>query len=360
MVMNCIQTGIPIQGGKKMKWLYKIALALLFTTMVTSAVLAAYYFNLVNKVYDESALNVFSGNPKYHFSLIINSGDDEYWQSFTEGVFEAAKAHNAAIEYNPISDPDSTDKIIEYINIANKSRVDGIIVNSEYSASYSDAINNAANSGIHIVVGMVGSVDNNRLSYVGNSFYDYGIKAAKLISQAKDKRTPINLAVILSNASRNESDKTVMSQSDIMMSGIASVIESEKKINLLCTMYRKSDLLGAEDLTRSILTDYPEVDVIFCTNAKDTQAAARVIVERNLVGEVVIVGTGVTEEIKHYIEKGIVFGVLDRNGYSAGYKSVELLCESVGDSFQLSYVNIATDIYTAINIDQKQLKGKQP
>lgn len=334
-----------------MKWLYKIALALLFATVVASATMAAYYFNTVNKVYDGNSTNVFSENPKYHFSLIINSRDDEYWQSFKEGVFEAGKVLNAAIEYNPISDPDSVDKTIEYINIANKSRVDGIIVNGENSTEYSDALNNAATSGVHIVVGLVEAFDSNRLSYVGNNFYDYGVKAAKLITQAVDKDTPVNLAVILSDASRSGTDKTVMLQSDIMMSGITSVIESEKKINLLCTLYRNSDLLGAEDLTREILTQHPEVDVIFCTNAKDTTAAARVLVERNLVGKVSIVGTGLTDEIKFYIKKDIVFGVMDRNGYNAGYKAVEVLCGNVGDSFQSSYVNVATDIYTAINID---------
>ncbi len=336
-----------------MKWLYKISVALLFTTVVVSAVMAAYYIGKVNNAYEENTTNIFDEKPKYHFSLIIESGDDEYWQRFNEGVFEAARIHNAAIEYNPISGPESRDKIIEYINIANKSRVDGIIANGENSAEYSEAINNAAKSGIHIVVGVMESIDSNRLSYVGNNFYDYGVKAAKLIYQASDRKPTINLAVILSDVSSDKNDNTVMSQSDLMMSGITSVIESDKKINLLCTLYRNSDLLGAEDLTREILTQHSDVDVIFCTNAKDTAAAARVIVERNLVGKVAIVGTGITDEIKYYIQKGIIFGVLDRNGYNAGYKAVEVLCDSIEESFQPSYVNIATDIYTAINIDQK-------
>jgi ribose transport system substrate-binding protein len=285
--------------------------------------------------------------------LILNSGDDGYWQSFKEGVFEAGKVYNAAIEYNPVSNPGSIDKTVEYVNIANKSRVDGIIVNGDNSNEYSDAIESAAKSGINIVVGKVESVDSNRLSYVGTNFYDFGVKAEKLISQAVDKDSPINLAVILSDESQSKTDKTVMAQSDIMMSGITSIIKSEQKINLLCTLHRNSDLLGAEDLTRNILAEHPNVDVIFSTNAKDTEAAAHVIVERNLVGKVVIVGTDITDEIKYYIKKGIIFGVLDRNGYKAGYKSVGILCGSVGDSFQSSYINIATDIYTAINIDQK-------
>ncbi|HOA54723.1 MAG: sugar ABC transporter substrate-binding protein [Clostridiaceae bacterium] len=337
-----------------MKWLCKISMTLLFAVVVTSAATALYYLDKVNEAYDDNTVNVFGEDPKYHFSLILYSGDDdEYWQSFKEGVFEAGKVHNAAIEYNPISGPDSIDKIVEYVNIANKSRVDGIIVNGRNSGEYSEAINNAAKSGIHIVVGVAESIDSDRLSYVGNNFYDYGVKAAKLISQATDRKSPVDLAVILADESRSDADKTLISQSDIMMSGITSVIEREKKINLLHTSYRSSDLLGAEDMTRNILTQYPEVDVIFCTNAKDTAAAARVIVERNLVGDVVIVGTGITDEIKYYIRKGIIFGVLDRNGYKAGYKAVEILCGSVGDSFQSSYINIDTDIYTKINIDQK-------
>lgn len=338
-------------GGSIMKWLYKISLAILLAIVAASAAMALYYFNMVNKVYNGNTTNVFGVNPKYHFSLILNSGNDEYWQKFKEGVFEAGKVYNAAIEYNPISSPDSIDKTVEYVNIANKSRVDGIIVNGENSNEYSDAIKSAANSGINIVVGIVESVDSNRLSYVGTNFYDFGVKAAKLISQAVYKDSPINLAVILSNKGQSKTDKIVMSQSDIMMSGLTSIIESEQKINLLCTLYRNSNLLGAEDLTRNILTDHPDVDVIFCTNAKDTIAAAHVIVERNLVGKVVIVGTDISDAIKYYIKKGIIFGVLDRNGYDAGYKSIEILCGSVGGSFQSSYINIPTDIYTAINID---------
>lgn len=337
-----------------MKLLWKISMTLLFAVVVMSSAMAVYYLNRVNEAYKDYPVNVFGENPKYHFSLIIDSrDDDEYWQNFKKGVFEAAKVHNAAIEYNSISGPDSIDRIVEYVNIANKSRVDGIIVNGRNSREYSEAIDNAADSGIHIVVGVAEAVDSSRLSYVGNNFYDMGEKAAKLISQASGKQPPIDLAVILSDESRDDTDKMLISQNDIMMSGIKSVIEKEKRINLLCTLYRTSHLLGAEDLTREILTQHPEVDVIFCTNAKDTAAAARVIVERNLVGDVIIVGTGVTAEIKYYTQKGIIFGVLDRNGYDAGYKAVEILCGSVGDSFQSNYINIDTDIFTKINIDQK-------
>lgn len=335
-----------------MKWVYKTTLFLLIICVVVSAVFTVTYFSHVDKVYEDNSIYFFGEDPKHHFSLILNSGDDKYWQDFKEGVFEAGKAYNVAIEFNPVAELDSNVKTVEYVNIANKSKIDGIIVNGENSAEYSEAIDNAAQSGVNIVVGIVESVDSSRLSYVGTNFYDYGALAAKLIAQGCSKKRSINLAVILSDVNKNNIDRVTTSQSDIMISGLKSAIEGGQEIELLSTLYRNNELLGAEDLTRNILTQHPEVNVIFCTNAKDTEAAARVIVERNLVGKVVIVGTDVTDEIKNYINKGIIFGVLDRNGRLAGYKSVEILCNNSGNSFQSSYINIETEIYTSININQ--------
>ncbi len=326
-----------------MKLLYKIVLSLLILVVAVSAALILYYLNQVNKVYGNEGY-VFGSNPKYYFSLILNSRDEKYWQDFKDGAFKAAEKYNAAIELNMITDPDANGQTVNYINIANKSKLDGIIVNGEKTEQYTEAIKNAAGSGMGIVVG-AGEAEGS--IYVGTNFYDYGVYAAELIVQAGGEKSTINLAVISSDSSGAEiSDPTTTTQGTRMMSGL----ESEKRINLVKTRYKESDLLGAEDLTRDILTNYPEVDVILCTNAKDTIAAARVIVERYLVGKVAIVGTDVTEDIKEYINKGVIFGVLDRNGDDAGFKSVEVLCS--GDEFRTNYEPIDPTIYTKMNIDQ--------
>lgn len=333
-----------------MKWLYKITLAIFILIIIASAILTLHYFNGINAVYENDTAYAFGEDPSLHFSLILNSVDEQYWQDFKEGVTEAKKVYNVAVEVNQIYEPDSNGKTVEYINIANKSQVDGIIVNGENTQEYSNAINSAAESGIDIVVGVVETFDNDRLFYVGTNFSDYGKQAAKLIAQT-GKGDKVNLAVILS-----DKDSTASSPSTLMMGGLNSAIESGQEIELVSTLYRNNDLLGAEDLTRAILTEHPEVNVIFCTNAKDTVAAARVIVERNLVGKVVIVGTDITDEIIDFIENGVVFGVIDRNGHDAGKKSIEVLFKA--DTFQTSYITIDTEIYTSMNIGEKKKQGQ--
>lgn len=334
-----------------MKWLYKVLLSVCILAACVSATGSLYFFNKVNSVYNQDNTYVFSDDPQYHFSMILNSEDDVYWQDFKEGAFKAGEVYNTAIEYNPVTNWDSNGETVEYINIATESKVDGIIVAAENTDEFMNAIRHAANKGINIVVGVVESVNSNRLAYVGTNFYEYGVQAAKLVEEAGGDNEQVNLAVIMSSRNNEENDTVSTTQNDVMLNGLNSALESESQISLVSTMYRNSDLLGAEDLTRDILTQHPDIDVIFCTNAKDTVAAARVIVERNLVGQVVIVGTDVTDEIISFIKKGIVFGVLDRNGYDAGYNSVQALSVSVGKTFQTNYIDINIDIYTILNID---------
>jgi ribose transport system substrate-binding protein len=333
-----------------MKWIYKVLLILFILVICTSAAGSLYFFNRVNSAYNKDNTYVFSEDPQYHFSLVLNSQDDVYWQQFKEGAFEAGKVYNTAIEYNPVTEWDSNGETVEYINIASESKVDGIIVAAENTNEFVNAVNQATQKGINVVVGVVESDDSSRLAYVGTNFYEYGVQAAKLIEEAGEDDDQVNLAVILSSKNNEDVDTVSTTQNDVMLNGLNSALENEHQINLVSTLYRSTDLLGAEDLTRDILTEHPDIDVIFCTNAMDTVAAARVIVERNLVGQVVIVGTDVTKEIINYINKGIVFGVLDRNGYDAGYYSVQALRSSIGSTFQSSYFDINIDAYTIVNI----------
>ncbi len=333
-----------------MKLLYKISMFAVIAIVALSAFGSLYYFSKVNSVYNKTNSYVFSDDPKYHFSMILESGDDTYWQDFKEGAFDAGKVYNAAIEFNPVPDTDSGEETVKYINIAYESKVDGIVVAAHNTPESANAINQAAQGDMNIVVGVVENVNNDRLAYVGTNFYEYGVQAAKLVAEAVSDKSKVNLAVILSSENAEQTKNASTTQNDVMLSGLKSALKNDGRINLETAVYRNSDLLGAEDMTRKILTQYPDIDVIFCTNAKDTVAAAHVIIERNLVGRVLIVGTDVTPEVTNYIKKGIIFGVLDRNGYGAGYQSIGLLCDSMGHKFQTNYVDINIDAYTQVNI----------
>ncbi len=326
-----------------MKWVYKVAFGLLAALTIVSAAGSLYYYSRMNDNTNEQPAYEFRNYPDYYFSLIVNTQDDIYWQEFKEGATVAGKHFNVAIEFNEVSEPESHNQIVEYIHIANQSQMDGIIVAGESTEKYNAAIKQATESGINVVVGNYDTSDNNRVVYVGTNYYEFGVDAADLISQLGGSDAPVDLAIILSE--KKSGDNATDSATQNMNNGIR-----RGSINLTSTLYGTSDLLGAEDQIRTTLNEHPDIDVILCTNAKDTVSAANVIRERNLVGKVYIVGTGVTPEIIDYIKKGVIFGVLNRNGYNAGYQSVRVLFESMGDTFSTTYKDINTSTYTADNI----------
>lgn len=326
-----------------MKWVCRFGFLLLIALTAVSAFGSIYYYLRVNsKKNDENNL-AFPSYPVYFFSLIINTEDDVYWESFKEGVSAAAKEYNVAIEDNEVTEPDSNSEMEEYIFIAEQSKMDGIIVAGDSNDEYDVAIAEAIEAGINVVMGDSDISDSSSAVYVGTNNYEYGENAAEMIEQLCEEGEKLDLAVILSD--KNCEYASLNPSTQLMINGLG-----KGPFNFTSTLYRTSDLLGAEDQIRATLSAHPDIDVIFCTNDKDTISAAHVIIERNLVGKVHIVGTGVTDEIVDYIKKGVIFGVLDRKGYDAGYSSVKILYESMGSSFRSNYMDISPSAYTVDNI----------
>lgn len=326
-----------------MKWVYKIVFGLLLAVAVLSAAGSLFFYSRVNDNAADEAAYEYRTFPDYYFSLILNTEDDIYWKDFKSGATAAAKKYNVALEFNGVSEPDSQSKIVEYTRIATQSKMDGIIVAGKNSEEYNAAIREATDSGINVVAGNFDTSGSERVAYVGTNYYKYGVDAAALIAKVPTDEDQLDFAVIFSDDSKDAPALNPVIQN--IMNGVG-----RGKHHLVSTLYGTSDLLGAEDQIRNTLSEHPDIDAILCTNAKDTVSAANVIRERNLVGKVAIVGTGMTDQIVEYIKRGVIFGALDRNGYNAGFQSVRVLYESMGSTFATNYMDISITTYSAQNI----------
>lgn len=334
-----------------MKWVYKIAFCILLLIAVASAAGSLFFYARINDTFSDTDYEL-RNHPQYHFSLIINDEGDVFWENFKKGALKAADDYNVAVEINPVTDPNINSRTTEYVRIATQSKVDGIIVSGENTDEYKEALKAASEAGINIVVGVPEGIESERISFVGTNNPNYyknaailvQKNAASLVEQFDEDIMRIDIAVILPSE-RADGVQGADSTKEYLTRALAGV--GIKEAN---RVYRSSELLGAEDQIRAVLSEFPDTDVIFCTNAKDTVAAAHVIVERNLVGRVKIIGTDITEEIISYVSKGVIYGVIDRKGYEVGYKSVEALFESMTDTLQSSYTDISVGVYTQENI----------
>ena len=69
--------------------------------------------------------------------------------------------------------------------------------------------------------------------------------------------------------------------------------------------------------------DHPALNAILCSSARDTVGAAQVLIDLNKVGKVIIVGADETQDIRRYIDKGVVTASIVRDSKRIGEEAVK-------------------------------------
>lgn len=328
-----------------MRNLVKITLTILIIVALVAIIGSVYFYNEVNKDYQDE-LGRFRREPEYVFYLVMETGDNDYLDDIMSGAYDAAAAFGAAIEYHETDEMANGLSNEDYVEIARLSGIDGIIISGSGSERFVSAVDTAVAEGLPVIISGVSDIQCSRDAFVGTNQYEYGSKAAELAAEAVALDGYINLAVILSSeGATGGNDETT----DRRISGITGKIQTINNMRLVTVEKTSSTIVGAEDVTQQIMRDYPEVNVIFCMNSKDTIAAAQAVVDRNKVGSVRIIGTDVTTEILDFIDKGIIYGVIDRNAYEIGRLSIDGLKNIIDGRMQSSYINIEMNIVTKQN-----------
>lgn len=327
-----------------MKNLVKITLIILITIALGALAASIYYYTVV--VADVGGNTDGNENPKYVITLVMSSGDSEYNRNIQKGVREAASENDAAVVFHEINDLQQGLHFPDFIDIARLAGHDGIITTGDFSDDFIVAVDKSVEEDIPVVITGLNDVQCSRDIFIGTNQYEFGTIAAILAADATSSDGYTNLAVI--NTKSNSSDNE---QIDKRIAGITGKMQSLENMRLVTVNNSSSEIIGAEDVTQGILRDFPSVNVIFCMNARDTIAAAQAVVDRNLVGDVKIIGTDITPEIIDFIEKGIIYGVIDRRGEEIGRQAVESIFSILKEETQSSYINVEMNVVTISNAD---------
>ena len=277
--------------------------------------------------------------PDYHFYFIAQSSTDPFWQKVEQGVKKAALDYNVYVEY--VSPRFSNaQEAYKYLDIATISNVDGIITYVPRLADYSKRIDQAFEQNIPVVTVDSDASSSKRQVYIGANSYTFGKEAAKLMHEATGGVAKI--AVI-----SNEDIGSDTLEYDLKMSGFFDFLKKQPNMEIVKVYTSAMGVISSEEITQDIISNHPEINAILTLSTSDTLGSARLIVDRNRVGKIKLVGTGSSDKIKDYIDKGIIHSTIESDGYSMGYMSVESMVNINKGYYTPTYIN------TQINI-QKQ------
>ena len=308
-----------------------------------------YVFNIKSEKSSAASKKSQNLKPEYHFVIIAQSTDDPYWQSIRSGSQAAAEQYNVVTEFNGPRSM-NIDEELQYLDIAIACRVDGIATDVLDEKRFTPLINKAMDMNIPIVTIENDAKDSKRISFICTNGYKLGSEAGKLLAKASGGKAI--LAIILNGYNENEENVA----HNLRVAGFKDAIREYPDISIKTIKTTSNGFFSAEEVTKNILQDFPDVNAIMCTSSMDTIGVAQVVVDLNRVGQITIVGNDDTTEVLRYVENDVICGTVVGNPYKTGFETIKALVELKKTMMTSSYVDTGVQVVTKSNLKDYTLQ----
>lgn len=278
---------------------------------------------------------------QYHFVLIGEEGDNPLWNDIRRGAEEASKEYSIALEYHA-PDVNSIKEQQELLDMAFKSKVDGIIMNGYENQEIKEIIKMAYEKNIPTIL-LNDEVNlSKRVCYIGTNNYKAGIIA---VDELKRRGKDTIKVGIITRESQYVGE-------DVKLSGIMKGIKENPNMELSAIKtFSGSKIQLYNDIVKMI-RENPEINALIGGEIYDTSIIGKVLVDLNKVGDISVVGYDYLDETLRFIKKGVVSSAISRNPYEIGYKSVEILNKYKNEEFIDDVFYVDVDVINAENIDE--------
>lgn len=309
-------------------------------------ILSIYFSMQIGAVKDSSTqMKTLKG----HYSALLIGNESNFNAALREGMLQEADNNEIALEFHTVNDVDQATEIIEMLVRAG---VDGVITQGINNPSFLTALKSVAKDKIPLILLYTDLSTAERDAFVGVNPFEMGNTVAKLLIQAEPDEGQI-VFISQSSSAVNENPASKMHVLGFF-DGIEGYINPEKVL----IKTSQPTLLSAEGLVSELLIHDQGISAVVCTNETDTIGVAQVVIDLNRVGKISIIGTGFTQEIADYIDKGIVFGTIHRNPIQMGTNAIRTLTDLENAQ---KHIEMPLEVITKENIDlYRYLIGGKP
>jgi len=284
----------------------------------------------------------------YHFVLVPEELDNEYWRLVEKGAKDAAKQYGVLLEYVGPKQA-NIDEHLKTIEMAAASKVDGIMTQGLSDKQFSPLIDRVVANGIPVITVDTDSEKSNRIAYIGTDNYHSGYLAGKALIH--DTKGNINVAIITGNFYANHQIQRVK--------GFREAVKKEKRIHIVATEESQISRIRAAEKAYQILQNHPEVNAFFGTSALDAIGIANVVELKKKQNDIYIIGFDTLPETLTFIRKGVIQATVAQQPYEMGYGSVQMMVELKERKKIPSVVHTSTSIMRVEDLPVSHLSGME-
>jgi ribose transport system substrate-binding protein len=253
----------------------------------------------------------------YHFVLVPEELDNDYWRLVEEGAQKAAEEHGVLLEYAGPKQA-NIDEHLKTIEMSMASKVDGIITQGLSDEQFTPLINRVVEK-LPVITIDTDAANSNRMAYIGTDNYYSGFLAGKALIE--DTNGQANVAIITGSFYANHQQQRVQ--------GFQDAVKSEEGIKIITVEESEISRVRAAEKAYQIVTDYPKVNAFYGTSALDAIGIAQVVEKFREPDQVYIIGFDSLPETLKYISEGTIKATVVQEPFEMGYKAVAMMIDLI-------------------------------
>jgi len=249
-------------------------------------------------------------------ALVVKSLGNGFFDAANRGAQEAAEEIGdiEVIYTGPTAA--TAEAQIEVINSLIAQQVDAIAVSANDPDALVPVLQRAMERGIQVISWDSGVAPEGRQLHLNPS--DVGLIGETIVKLAADYLPDGGDVAILSAAS------TATNQNAWIEAARAVIPESYPNINLVAVVYGDDDSVKSTEEARGLIAAYPDLDAIIAPTTVGVVAAAQVVTDMDLIGQINVTGLALPSEFKQFIDNGASQAVALWNPIDLGYSAVYL------------------------------------
>lgn len=288
---------------------------------------------------------------KYHFVLVPEELDNEYWKLVEQGAQDAAKKYNVMLEYTGPTKA-NIDEHLKTIEMSAAAKVDGIITQGLSDEQFTPLINKVVGEGIPVITIDTDVTNSKRIAYIGTDNYYSGYLAGRAL--VNDTLGKANVAIITGSLYANHQIQRVK--------GFEDAVKNDKGIHVITVEDSEISRVRASEKAYQIMQEHPEVNAFFGTSALDGIGIAQVVQEYNKQDRIYIIGFDTLPDTINYIRKGVIKATVAQQPYEMGYDAVKMMVSRMEGKKLSPVIHTKTEIIRNGDLplpQQDQKRGRQ-
>lgn len=248
-----------------------------------------------------------------NITLVVKMKGGDYWNTVKMGADAAAREFGVDVEFSAPEEETDVEEQIELVNRAIEKKTDALVLAASDFKALVEVTEKAYDQRIPVII-IDSEVDTEKINgYVAMNNYEAGIKAGERLIEAAGSDCRVGIMNFV-EGSRNAEQREA---------GLLEALSRYPNVRVEAKEYCLSNVRLAQSLTRKMLEEHPQLNVIVGLNANASAGVAQTIYNRELAGKVKVIAFDSTYEEIDFLDKGVIQATIVQNPFTMGYLGIK-------------------------------------